>query len=256
MTDTDRDLETLNAYVDGELSPDAHRLMSDRLAADPGLARRAESLARLKSRVHALGAETAVVQLPPAGARISPVRMAVAAAAFCLIFAGGWLGATAFSDFRTRAAAAPEIAQALALHDHWPAVVMNSSLPATRIDDFQAPELTRADLVLVSLRSDVDIAGMRAVQASYQGPHGCRLSLFRIPQSGPDQGLRITDENNVQSAVWADKSFRYIAVARRLNLTRFAVLADAMQVMTARTAGSKAPDVMAALKGAHQPCTG
>lgn len=254
MNDTDRDLEMLNAYVDGELSPDAQRLMRDRLATDPALAHRFEQLARLKKQVQGLGSEIAVVQLPSPGARISPVGMAIAAAAFCLIFAGGWLGAVAFSNLQTRAS--PEIAQALALHDQWSAKVMNSSVPATRIDDFQAPELTKADLTLVSLRSDVGISGMQAIQASYQGPHGCRLSLFRIPQTGAEQGLRITDDGNVQSAVWASKSFLYIAVARRLNATRFAVLADAMQAMTAKPVDSMRPDMMAALEGAHQPCTG
>lgn len=256
MNDIDRDLEMLNAYVDGELSPDAHRLMRDRLATDPALARRLEQLTRLKKQVQSLGSEIAVVQLPSPAARISRVGMAVAAAAFCLIFAGGWLGALAFSNLQTRTAASSEIAQALVLHDDWSAKVMNSSLPATRIDDFQAPELTRADLTLVSLRSDVDISGMRAIQASYQGPHGCRLSLFRIPQTSSDQDLRIIDDGNVQSAAWADKSFLYIAVARRLNVTRFAVLADAMQAMTANPVNSTVPDRMAALEGAHQPCTG
>ncbi|PWJ74868.1 putative zinc finger protein [Pseudaminobacter salicylatoxidans] len=44
MTDTDRDLELLNAYVDGELSADARDLLEARIASDAGLARKVETL--------------------------------------------------------------------------------------------------------------------------------------------------------------------------------------------------------------------
>ncbi len=255
MTDTDHDLEILNAYVDGELSLDARRLMEDRIAADPALARKAESLVRLKNSVHILGSDYAVVQVPSIGAH--RMRFMVAAVtAFCLVFVAGWIGAIAFSNRQVQTASSPEIMQALMLHDRWSAEVIKSSLPAKQIDDFQAPELNEAGLLLVSLRSGLDIAGLQTVQAGYLGSHGCRLSLFRILQAGSDQSLRITNDGNVQSAMWADNSFRYIAMARKLDLTRFAVLVGVLRDMTVHGDARPSKNIVALMEQAHQPCNG
>ncbi|WP_019170806.1 anti-sigma factor family protein [Pseudaminobacter salicylatoxidans] len=253
MTDTDRDLELLNAYVDGELSADARDLLEARIASDAGLARKVETLTAVKARVRALGSDMVVVQVPRMRPRFSLIAAAVAAALLCVMIAGGWIGTLAFERHRN---AQDLVAQALAAHDRWSTEAMNAATPPVSIDDFRAPELTRADLRLVALLPDVRIGGKRAIQASYLGPHGCRLSLFRIPQAGTDQRLRIAHDGDAQSAEWEDKSFHFVVVSRKLDMARFAVLADVLQATTTRPDRVPARNMIAALESAHQPCNG
>lgn len=249
------DLEMLNAYVDGELSPDASALMEARVVSDPALAGQVEALRRMKRQVAAMGDDYVVVPAPRSGARMRPVAIAAAAAALCLVFLGGWLGALAF-DGRAKSPSGDEIAQALMLHDEWSARILDAAAPAIDIRSFDAPELGAAGLSLVSLRSDVILDGRPAVQAGYAGRHGCRLSLFRMTGSGQPQALHVASDGDARAATWADTAFRYALVARKLNGDRFAALADALQSMTSRQGRPASQQVVAELKGAHQPCSG
>jgi len=252
------DLEMLNAYVDGELSPDARALVEAHAASDPALAGQVEALRRMKRQVaamgDAIGADCVVIPVPRGDWRPRPVTVA-AAAALCLAFLGGWLGALAF-DGRMKSPASDEIAQTLMLHDEWSARTFDAASPAVDIRSFDAPELGAAGLSLVSLRSDAMLDGRPAVQAGYAGRHGCRLSLFRMAGSGQIQLLHVASDGDARSATWADKSFRYALVARKLNGDRFAALADALQSMTSRQGQQTSQQVVAELEGAHQPCSG
>ncbi|WP_315918172.1 hypothetical protein [Mesorhizobium sp. SP-1A] len=251
---TDTDLEMLNAYVDGELSPDARSLLEARIASEAALAHRVETLRRMKRQVAGMGSEFVVMQALRAGTRPRPVTIAAAAAVLCLVFLGGWLGAVAF-DGRARSPAGDEVAQALALHDDWSARILDASAPALDIRSFEAPQLGAAGLSLVSLRSDAMLEGRPAVQAGYAGRHGCRLSLFRMAGSGDPRTLRVVNDGDVRSAAWADASFRYVVVARRLDIARFAALADALHSMTSHMGQPSSQQVVAELEGAHQPCS-
>lgn len=252
---TATDFEMLNAYVDGELSPDARALVEARIASDAALARQVEALHRMKRQVAAMGSESVVLQIPADRMRLRPVAVAAAAAILCLVFLGGWLGALAF-DGRAKSHAGDEIAQALALHDDWSAGIVDAAAPAADIRSFDAPELGAAGLSLVSLRSDAVLDGRPAVQAGYAGRHGCRLSLFRMAGSDEAQPLHVFDQGDARSATWADGSFRYALVARRLDGARFAALADALHTMTARMSRPASREVVAELESAHQPCNG
>lgn len=249
------DLEMLNAYVDDELSPDARALVEARIGSDAVLAQQVEALRRMKRQVAAMGPEYVVIPAPRSRVRARPVVIAAAAAVLCLAFLGGWLGALAF-DGRVKSPSGDEIAQALALHDEWSARVLDAAAPAVDIKSFDAPELDTAGLSLVSLRSDAILGGRPAVQASYAGRHGCRLSLFRVAGSDQAQPLHVANDGDARSAIWADNAFRYALVARRLDAARFAAVADALRIMTSRMGQPPSPQVMAELEGAHQPCNG
>lgn len=252
---TATDFEMLNAYVDGELSADAAVLVETRIASDAALAQQVAVLGRMKRQVAAMGSEYVVFQAPRRNGGGRAAAIAAAAAVLCLVFLGGWLGALAFEG-RTKAAPGGETAQALALHDDWSARLVETGAPAVDIRSFEVPALGAAGLSLVSLRSDAMLDGRLAVQAGYLGRHGCRLSLFRLEDSGKAQSLDIVTDGNASSATWADGSFRYALVARRLDRARFAVVADALQAMTSRPGSSAPQEVVAQLEGAHQPCNG
>jgi anti-sigma factor RsiW len=249
------DLEMLNAYVDGELSPDACALVEARIVSDVALAQQVDALRQMKRQVVAMGSEYVVIQAPRSRVRARPVTIAAAAAVLCLVFLGGWLGALAFNG-RAKSPSGDKIAQVLALHDDWSARLLDAAATAIDIRNFDAPELGAAGLTLISLRSDAILNGKPAVQAGYAGEHGCRLSLFRTAGSGDVQPLRVVNDGDARSATWADSSFRYALVARRLDGNRFAALADALQSMTLRLGQPASKQVIAELEGAHQPCNG
>ncbi|MEO5756537.1 MAG: hypothetical protein ABIQ51_06745 [Mesorhizobium sp.] len=253
MTEQYPDFQTLNAYVDDELSPEAKASIDRNLARDGKLAREVEALRRMKAGVAGIGSDVVLLQMPTR--RPQNLALGAIAAMLMLTFVGGWFVATTFSPSAGREGV-NTVAQALKLHDDWSATVMNISGQAADLRSFDAPELAAAGLRLVALHADAEITGKRAIQAGYLGEHGCRLSLFRIADVGSDMVYHITNDGGAQSAVWADGSFRYVVIARKLDVTRFAVLADALRDMTTRMGRPPSQDIIAQLESAHQPCRG
>lgn len=252
------DFELLSAYVDGELPPDERSRLETRMVSDPGLSHRAVALRLMKAGVAGIGGDTLLVTVPA----VSPYRRPMLAMAtavglsLALAFAGGWAGALSLGG-RNQAATRPEaLAQAVLLHDVWSrGAQATAPKPASVTDGFEAPELAEAGLALASLNTEASIDGKPAIQVGYLGQHGCRLSLFRMGETRGDAAFRIKSDAGVQSADWADASFRYIVVARHLDLMRFTVLASALNEMTTH-AGQPSRQVVAGLEAAHQPCNG
>lgn len=255
MIEQKPDFQALNAYVDDEVSPDTKASIDRNVARDSTLAREVEALRRMKSGVAGIGSDVVLLQLPTRRPQISRAALGAVAAMLMLTFVGGWFVATTFNRSADREGA-NTVVQALKLHDDWSATVINTSAHATDLRSFDAPELAAAGLTLVALNADAEIAGKHAIQAGYLGEHGCRLSLFRIPGAEQDMVFHIVNEGGVQSAVWADRSFRYVVIARRLDVTRFALLADALREMTTRLGRQPSQDIIAQLESAHQPCRG
>lgn len=254
---TQTSAEMLSAYVDGELPPEDRARIEIRSATDPALARRIEVLGQMKAAVAGIGADTApmmpVFAAPPRRIR----SMLSAAALLCVLaFFVGWIGAATLG--RNGPATLPDmVARAVALHDDWSTKPAQWTVkPAVMISGFEAPELIEAGLALVAVNPDAQINGQPAIQASYLGQHGCRVSLFRIRQADGDDVFHITNNGDVQSATWADSAFRYVVIARHLDVTRFTVLADALNTMTSNMGRKPTRDIVAQLESAHQPCTG
>lgn len=255
MIEQTPDFQTLNAYVDGEVSPDTRSSIDRHVARNSELAREVEALRRMKSGVAGIGSDVVVLQLPTRRPQVSRAALAAVAAMFMLTFAGGWFIAATFDRSAGRDEA-NTVVQALKLHDDWSATVMNTSAHAADLRSFDAPELGAAGLTLVALNADAEIAGKHAIQAGYLGEHGCRLSLFRIPGAEKDMVFHIVNEGGVQSAEWAGGPFRYVVIARKLDATRFALLAGALKGMTTHLGRPPSQDIIAQLESAHQPCRG
>jgi anti-sigma factor RsiW len=255
MTEQTPDFQTLNAYVDGEVAPDMKASIDRYVARNSKLAREVEALRRMKSGVAGIGSDVVVLQLPTRRPQVSWAALGAVAAMLMLTFVGGWFVATTFNRSAGREGA-NTIVQALKLHDDWSATVINTSVHAADLRSFNAPELAAAGLTLVALKADAEIAGKQAIQAGYLGEHGCKLSLFQIPGAEHDLVFHIVNEGGVQSAEWADGSFRYVVIARKLAVTRFALLADALRGMTTHLGRPPSQDIMAQLESAHQPCRG
>lgn len=254
MNNIEPDFETLNAFVDGELSADERSKIEVLIATDVRIARQIKTLFDMKESVTKLASEVVLVQVPPRGLPRHVRAPFWVAAVLCLMV----LGSLVWSALLSRNPAGPfapqMIAEAIVLHDSW-ANGDSDATPAAEIPGFAPPELTAAGLTLASIRSNVEIAGTHAIQAGYIGRHGCKLSLFDIPDAGANDAFHITSFDNLQSAAWTSGPSRYIAIARNMDATRFAVLAGAMKAMTMQT-GSPTASVIAQLDSAHQPCNG
>ena len=256
MIDNEPQFETLSAYVDSEL-PSPHREWLDRrIDNDHRLAREVAALRQMKAGVASLGKDVVLLQMPAheTGYRL-PWRAAAAVAAAMLIIAVAAAYWIAPPFLRHPAAPQSETTrQAVALYDNWVGGSANLlSAPVVKASD--SLSLDAAGLTLVSLRTDLVIAEAPATQAGYLGHHGCRLSLFKIAKTDGNQAFEISTLGDLQTARWATASFMYVAVARKLDATRFAVLAGALRSMT----GSREPaplDLVAQLKTAQQPCHG
>jgi anti-sigma factor RsiW len=230
--DRNRDLEALNAFVDGELPPEEHAAVAARIAADPSLARAHATLTRLRAGIadYAAGTEPPVLTMP---SRRLPRPVIAAAAAVVALLAG-----VALVQLRT--------AQ--------PVSSVNASrepvLPVALGSKPMIPDLSAAGLTLVR----VDGGAGRPLDhlvAVYTGPRGCRLELHvRSPGSEPISAPQATHRHQ-----WADGAATYELLAFGMAPKRFAVVAEAAERQTRALAGPDQQRLREARKSAP-PCVG
>ncbi len=173
------DWKTLNAYVDGELSPAAMAQVAEALTRDPELARQMADLRRLKSAIFKGRPGTCPpIRLQPPRPRW---RMRIAAAFLFLALAGGLAPALFEAERGYR------LQQAMAAHAAWsdqdpamvrdrPAILLKSSLLQLRLDAY-IPDLSPAGLRYDGIRR----IGDGGLHVGYRGTHGCRVSLVVFP---------------------------------------------------------------------------
>jgi anti-sigma factor RsiW len=230
--DRNRDLEALNAFVDGELPPEEHAAVAARIAADPSLARAHATLTRLRAGIadYAAGTEPPVLTMP---SRRLPRPVIAAAAAVVALLAG-----VALVQLRT--------AQ--------PVSSVNASretvLPVALGSKPMIPDLSAAGLTLVR----VDGGAGRPLDhlvAVYTGPRGCRLELHvRSPGSEPISVPQATHRHQ-----WTDGAATYELLAFGMAPKRFAVVAEAAERQTRALAGPDQQRLREARKSAP-PCVG
>jgi anti-sigma factor RsiW len=230
--DRNRDLEALNAFVDGELPPEEHAAVAARIAADPSLARAHATLTRLRAGIadYAAGTEPPVLTMP---SRRLPRPAIAAAAAVVALLAG-----VALVQLRT--------AQ--------PVSSVNASretvLPVALGSKPMIPDLSAAGLTLVR----VDGGAGRPLDhlvAVYTGPRGCRLELHvRSRGSEPISAPQATHRHQ-----WADGAATYELLAFGMAPKRFAVVAEAAERQTRALAGPDQQRLREARKSAP-PCVG
>jgi anti-sigma factor RsiW len=230
--DRNRDLEALNAFVDGELPPEEHAAVAARIAADPSLARAHATLTRLRAGIadYAAGTEPPVLTMP---SRRLPRPVIAAAAAVVALLAG-----VALVQLRT--------AQPLSSVN----ASREAVLPVALGSKPMIPDLSAAGLTLVR----VDGGAGRPLDhlvAVYTGPRGCRLELHvRSPGSEPISAPQATHRHQ-----WADGAATYELLAFGMAPKRFAVVAEAAERQTRALAGPDQQRLREARTSAP-PCVG
>jgi hypothetical protein len=218
--------ETLNAYVDGELSPDAAATVAAAIAADKAMAARVATLTRLRavSRRLVYPAKAEPQRHRPGW---MPVALAASVAAVLVAGALSWsLRPTPGSDVEAAVAASETWLEA-GLHPD-AAGVMNAAAAASAAGAL--PDLSAAGLQLVYLSSQPFDAG-EAIFAGYQGPHGCHLGLWKAAPGAQTALSALAGANQVGLPVhqWTAGDARYVLVGQGMDAQRFDRMADLVE---------------------------
>ncbi len=232
------DMERLNAFVDGELTPGERAAVAAQIKAQPEIARAHATLARLKACIGETADATPPVALP--APRKRPGRWAAQIGLAGLAVAV--LGLLAFYDTIGSVGERGQVPRV-----GRDAVVMLAALPANPV----IPHLDTGGLTLEDVK--IDLAGdVRLLVATYRGPHGCVLDL-RISSAGSalPAGVGSSRYN------WAVGPLAYELVAHGMPGWRFAVIAHAAEQ---ETRDGRAPDAarrrLREARAAAPPCAG
>ena len=196
--------ELLSAFLDGALAPAEAAALVGRIAAEPGLARRLEALAALKSTLAGLDAEVPPPSVPALpGGWMRQKRVIAAAAAVLAAGLGAWVWLPGGTGEPPQVAA----------HRRFIAAAPAGSTTGT-------PELAAGGLVLEHVER---VAG--GLYAAYRGPHGCRLGVWTgppdaVPATAPP-GWRVAVHRRGAEALW-------VVAEPAMDADRFAALAGAL----------------------------
>jgi len=227
--------QDLNAYIDGELSPEDNARVARAIAQDKSIAAEVASLTRVKSALSALGDD-----LPRSVTLPDPHRavrwLGIAAAL-------GILAAVGIVSLMTLATLGREddgwYRQAMAEHSKWAreaaspeAREVDANLFLASVEQFglpvQTPDLTSAGLRLTYLRyftQTETLAG--GLHLGYTGQHGCKLTLWTSPApSGLGTALIESRFNNLRGFRWRAGETAYALFATGMAEQRFTVIAQ------------------------------
>jgi hypothetical protein len=248
MTAGISDLE-LNAFVDGELSPDVAARVASCIAADPKIAQRVAALYRMKAAISGMADDLPLPDLPQSGASRVPVwRMAVglagiAAVLVLLLWSLPSLGPA--SGPAQQAIGLPLLAQ----HDRWAANEAGEARIALPDGaDWLGSVMIASGLQLVHRTRIAEVEHF-----GFQGRNGCRISLFVTDQRSADSPLRFTLTEHVQHAEWQIGAFGFEMIARDMAPVRFLTVATSLH----RNSHDHAPDAtsqIALMRAARLPC--
>ena len=241
------DWQTLNAYVDGELSAAEAAEVARALANDRALADRVASLTRLKAKVQDMGTvqsrgEAAEIALPtprrrhwrPAALAAS-LALALGLAASLVPWQGSdrpaWVvqaraGHEAWNMDEDRPGAAPVAGGVVlaALGQLGPDGYLKAYLP-----DLSAARLTLTRLEIVSL---LDGRG-EALHAGYRGTRGCKVSLLILADGAAlPAALTRYDDRALRTYAWRTGGHGYLLVAEGMDEARLAMIAETVHRAT------------------------
>lgn len=251
---------TLNAYVDGELSPDAAAKVAAALVVDRDAAARVATLTRLRATLKAVepGEQAPAFTLPrttPRRARWAPWAAAVLVAVFA--------GLAAIGPMRPHATPA-SLSNAIAAHRLWLSQTsqertQGASVALAGADVGNLPDLSLASLTLVHLSVDLSSRDGRGLLAGYVGPNGCRVGLWIAPF---DDTLPIQptarDTDGVAIRAWRGQHASYALLGQGIDTVRLSGIA----AMIARITGGERdipPEqvaVLAEVRSARPACIG
>jgi len=240
--------QDLNAYVDGELPPDAAAEVASAIAADRELASRVAALAQLKATAgDALAVDPAEVpelRLPgPAAGSLIPGRWRwpASAAAVLLVVAlgiaggiGGWSAVWGPSPAHAWLAAAETRHLSWLADEEHPVPVDELAVMLTAAPDTpqRVPDLGFARLAVAHL--EIDASGRQpGLFVGYVGINGCRLGLWIGPAAG---GLAadLVEHRDTQlhSFSWRVGDTGYAVMARDMDARRLAAIARHLEQLT------------------------
>ncbi len=248
MSISQQNIETINAYVDGELGPQEAARVAEEIAADPQLAAMVAKLHAMKSAVSvAFNTQEviAVAQYKPFFAR-SSVR-AVAACLLVAVIGGGiWYSLTPDP-------ANEVIAAAVLQHDNWVAEYQEPSSPLIKASALVTPDLTPAGLTLAGVQKNIKLGLTNAQRYAYVGKRGCKLSLFVSSGGNAFEGLGNLTKPDALVVKWAVANRSFLLVSRKMNPQRFKTIAKALEAATAREVALDEP-MRYALMQSRKPC--
>ncbi|HTO63073.1 MAG TPA: hypothetical protein VMM15_17640 [Bradyrhizobium sp.] len=206
-----RDLEKLNALVDGELGPAERAAIAARLATDRDLASAYATLARLKAATAETTEDCPTIVLRRPWWLAVRRHAAAIAACIVLVIGGVVLLKQAWLAEQSRVSDAVE----------GPTEIKLASLPAgTTI-----PRLDTAGLKLINLAFNPDKIPL--FTATYRGPHGCRLELRGWPV-----GADVPAASGTSLHRWVAGTLAYELTAHGMPDWRFRLISDAAEQQT------------------------
>lgn len=236
MTPRDQtEWERLNAYVDGEASPEEREAMREKARRDPLVMLQIEGLRRIKRDIRSAGQRSS--RPLPVRAALAVLTVLVAAtvgAAIGILGSGrGQFGGGVSPDDPSDPLAGALLAT----------VPAESRMEGTRAEIL--------DLGSAGFRLKTVLAGMGRKGWTgfiYQGPHGCRVGLATLirgaaPRSALGGGTRTWNVN--------DRAF--VLLAPNMDRERFERLADAVEILS-RSGESAATRVALSEAATGRPC--
>ncbi len=240
MTRKTPDWIALNAFVDGELSPQDAAPVAHAIEADAALAEQFALLHQLKGGIaHALPPAPADLLAAPATGP-GAWRRGIGLVAACAVAAS--LAATILfwpepSGLTVRDAF---VASTRDYHARWisadttgPAVPTPAVLDAlTNFGRLPVlPDLEPSGL-LIALAEVHDFAGNRVLQVGYRGYHGCHLSLF-VWSGAPLRPGPLTRHDPLErSHAWQAGDLSYLLLALGMAPSRFELIAEKVEDAT------------------------
>lgn len=249
MSRLGKDWERLNAYVDGELTPNEAAAVARDIAQNPGTAKTTATLSSLKS---ALLEQTEVPRdfklLPPAAARKKPAfwqaaHTAAAAAVLVVCMAAGSLWHwDAVRDENAQLPMASWHQQAAHIHQDWVAKRTNERPPALNIPataaltapEIRIPDLSDSGLTPILLEAEAHLGNMTGYRVGYGGTQGCRISFFVLQGDGEIPAhLTARKDGGPQALAWRHDQAHYLLLAEGMAEARFDLIARTLRNVTA-----------------------
>lgn len=214
--------QKLNAYVDGELSPEDTQAFMRELQGREDLKAEYEKLIQLKSSLSTFSPapEVANQNSGAAGKRFAQIA---AAAAVILVLGGSVMlwksldGATSPASIHTAFSEKTYL--------------LDKSKPALHVSsftsgDFDIPDLTPTQLQL----ADIQTSGSgenEVISAHYRGYRGCRLTLVSTADksAGSEKQFVFSKSDNLLEISWTSKHSAFTLVATGMDKNRFMSIA-------------------------------
>jgi anti-sigma factor RsiW len=253
--------QRLNAYVDGELDPQARAEIAAEIARDRQLAAAAATLARLKAATgEAFGdaPEIGVGAPAPRPPRRAVTALAATAAAV-VAFAAVWLGSgpnvPATLDLAVARHAAWVAGEAPASVEPLAAPLLVGLAQLGR--PAELPDLRDSGLQIARISALDTDRGPAGLHVAYLGSRGCRISLFVVKAEPEHVPLRL-QVGGLEVARWTVDDLAYTLLASGMPEARFALIAASAEDAVRRHRPIPEPmrEALRRDRDASPPCAG